>query len=282
MLARTASVAAFLRPLAQLVVLAVHTGARQRARRIVPGASFVENLHRYLVFDPTTSSAGTPAARSPTRCSHRACGRRRARRAPPHASRRASFDPPVEFEPPGRIRTGVNFGDSSRWCSRRFAERLGDGETFSRHSRTGRSSRRSCRRRSAGARCRRYSPASMLRSKRPIGLRPPSTCGKSDENMHTSAPAFLWSSPCPRADTASRGPAGARTRSASPFVAAAARSCGTLRAPIEPDASSPEPRRRPLRSHRRATSDNAAARHRSRACSRSASPATGSRGSRST
>ena len=30
----------------------------------------------------------------------------------------------------------------------------------------------------------------MLRSKRAIGLRPPSTCGKSDENMHTSSPAF--------------------------------------------------------------------------------------------
>ena len=77
-------------------------------------------------------------------------------------------------------------------CARRSREVRRRGSRDDRARRAGRApdraGRRSCRRRSARARRASMPAASMLRSNRAIGLRPPSTCGKSDENMHTSSP----------------------------------------------------------------------------------------------
>ena len=64
----------------------------------VPGASFVENLHRYLVFDVTTSLGWDTGRAITNGLLHPARGPSGARRAPPrHPPRR--FDAPVEFEP---------------------------------------------------------------------------------------------------------------------------------------------------------------------------------------
>ena len=64
----------------------------------VPGASLVENLHRYLVFDVTTS-LGWDTGRALTNALLILLAGRPVLDALRRASRRAAFDAPVAFEP---------------------------------------------------------------------------------------------------------------------------------------------------------------------------------------
>ena len=64
----------------------------------VPGASFVENLHRYLVFDVTTS-LGWDTGRALSNALLILVAGRPVLDALRRATRRASFDAPVVFEP---------------------------------------------------------------------------------------------------------------------------------------------------------------------------------------
>jgi energy-coupling factor transport system substrate-specific component len=73
-------------------------GAQTRLS-FVPGASLVENLHRYLLFDVTTS-LGWDTGRAITNALLIALAGGAVLGALRRASRRASFDAPVEFEPP--------------------------------------------------------------------------------------------------------------------------------------------------------------------------------------
>ena len=95
----------------------------------MPGAPVVENLHRYLVFDATTS-LGWDTGRAITNALLIALAGRAVLGALRRAARRASFDAPVDFVPRTRRK------HSNR---REFARQAGMATGRLRRSSTGRS-----------------------------------------------------------------------------------------------------------------------------------------------
>ena len=88
-----------LRLAAQPVVLAVHARRRRRASRSFPARSVIENLHRYLLFDATTS-LGWDTGRAITNALLIAPRRPRRARRPPTRRPQSLLRRPRDFEPP--------------------------------------------------------------------------------------------------------------------------------------------------------------------------------------